>query len=178
MATRDPGTDAGRLAPYAQDIIQAAAEQGLHPAVLAAVGLRETWLGWAPGYAPVGTHLGWGDGGHGWGLFQADDRSWKSWILSPDALTPLGQARKAAAEIAANLHLLSIALPRQPQGVVDRAAVAAYNARLGLVANQLMAGRDPDAVTSPGPSGKPDYSADVYTRAATLCAAGLFPPLA
>lgn len=168
-----PSTDVARLAPYAADILQAASEHAISPRLLAAVGLRETHLGWAPGYAPRGTHLGWGDSGHGWGLWQADDRSWKAWVLSADALTPLGQARHAAAELAANLRLLRAALPGQPEDLLQRASVAAYNARLGAVAAQIMAGRDIDGVTTRGPSGKGDYSADVYRRMEALERAGL-----
>ena len=171
--TVDPKTDAGRLAPYVGDILTAAAEHGVPPAILAAVCLRESLAGWA--LSPRGTHLGWGDAGHGWGLFQADDRSWKAWMLSPAALTPLGQARQAAQELAANERLLTATLPRQPQGVIQRAAVAAYNARIGAVAAQVMAGRDVDEVTSPKGAG--DYSRDVFARAERLVRAGLFPPL-
>lgn len=171
----DPKSDAGRLAPYVGDILTAAAEHSVHPAILAAVCLRESLAGWA--LSPRGTHLGWGDAGHGWGLFQADDRSWKAWMLSPEALTPLGQARQAAQELAANERLLVAALPGQPFGVIQRAAVAAYNARVGSVAAQVMAGRDPDEVTTKGPSGRGDYSSDVYARAERLIRAGLFPPL-
>jgi hypothetical protein len=166
-----PTSDAARVAPYAADIQRAAEEEGLAPALLAAVGLRETLLGWAPGYAPRGTHLGFGDLGHGWGLWQADDRSWKAWILSPDALTPLGQARKAASEIAANLRLLRLTFQGQPGDLLERASVAAYNARLGAVAAQIMSGRDVDAPTT-----QENYSADVYRRAEQLTRAGLFPP--
>ncbi len=174
-----PTTDLARLAPYVAEIGQAAGEQPDRfpsPAVLAAIALRETWAGWSPGYAPLGTHLGWGDKGHGWGLWQADDRTWAAWILSPDALTAIGQARKAAAQLAANLRLLRLALPRQPDDLLQQAAIAGYNARLGAVAAQVMAGANPDAVTTAGPSGKGDYSADVLAKAQALVRAGIFPP--
>ncbi len=170
-----PTTDATRLAPYAADILRAAEEAGVDPAVLAAVGLRETLLGWAPGYYPRGTHLGWGDGGAAFGLFQADIRSWKSWILSPESLTVIGQARQAAKELAANLRVLQVALPRQPGDLLERAAIAGYNTRLGSVAACLLRGMDVDAKTTPGPSGLPDYSADVMRRAEGLRKTGLLP---
>jgi hypothetical protein len=170
VALPAPQTDAQRLAPYREIIAQAAAEADLSPAILAAVGLRETWLGWSPGYYPRGTHLGWGDQGHAWGLWQADVRSWKSWILSPDSMTVLGQARQAALELAANLRVLRTALPSQPGDLLLRAAVAGYNARLGAVAAKLLSGQDVDGPTTGG-----DYSADVMRRAEALRKAGLLP---
>lgn len=178
MTPPAPSSDAARIAPYLADIQKACAEQpdGFPtPEILAGVGLRETWLGWSPGYVPRGSHLGWGDNGHGWGLWQLDDRSHEDVILSEDLSTVVGQARRAAWKLAANLRVLRAALPGQPDDLLQRAAVAAYNARLGAVAAQLLSGRDIDSVTTAGPSGRGDYSADVFQRAQKLVDAGVFP---
>jgi hypothetical protein len=175
----DPRDDLKRLAPYLADIRQAAGEKGVRTEVLAGVCLRESIAGWA--LAPRGTHLGFGDKGYGWGLFQADLRTWEPALrgLMPgvDLLSPLGQARLAAEHLSSSLRLLRAVFPQTDGERVLRASIAAYNARIGAVAMQLLAGADVDAVTTPGPSGRPDYSADVLARAARLRAAApqLFP---
>ncbi len=162
----DPKDDLKRLDPYLPAILSAADAAGIRRSVLGAVALRESWAGWA--LAPRGTHLGWGDSGHGFGIFQADDRTKQAQIHSGELLTPEGQARCAAGELAANRRLFQVAFPALTADMLERASIAAYNARLGAVAMQLLAGADVDAVTTKGPSGRPDYSADVLKRAATL----------
>lgn len=146
--------------------------------------LRETWAGWAPPYFPKGTHLGFGDGGHGFGLCQADDRTWEAAMLGlmpgVELLTPLGQARFTAHKLARNERILRVVFPALDAVILRKAAIAAYNARLGAVAQQLYAGRDVDSVTSAGPTGHGDYSADVLRRAYRLEQRDhvLFPPAA
>jgi hypothetical protein len=181
MAT-DPRDDLKRLEPYLADVRQAADEERVGRDVLAAVGLRETWAGWAPGYFPRGTHLGFGDSGHGFGLFQADLRTWepalRGLIPGVDLLSPLGQARLAARHLASSLRLLHAVFPALPTDRLLEAAVCAYNARIGAVAAQLNAGKDPNLVTTKGPSGVPDYGRDVLARAERLRrrAPSIFPP--
>jgi hypothetical protein len=168
----DPRDDLQRLAPYLPDVRQAAAEEGVRLAILCGVGLRETLFGWAPGYAPRGTHLGFGDRGHGFGLFQADLRTWepalRGLIPGVDLSTPLGQARLAARHLRSSYRILRAMFPALADGLVLAASIAAYNARIGAVAAQLVAGADVDAVTTAGPSGRADYSSDVLARAAKL----------
>jgi hypothetical protein len=175
MSLSTPQTDMTRLAPYVADIAQAAEEFGLPGALLGAVCLRESEAGWAQPYAPKGTHLGWGDRDdrgrfHAFGLFQADERFHGAWIGTADSLTPIGQARHAAEEIARNLVLFRAANASQPDDVLQRAAVAAYNAAKGSVAGQLLAQRDVDLVTTGD-----NYSADVFRRAEGLTRQGIFP---
>ncbi len=176
----DPRDDLARLAPYLADIRQAAQEEQLRPQLLAALCLRESLAGWA--LTPRGTHLGFGDGGHGWGLFQCDDRTWESAMLGfvpgVDLTTPLGQARFAAQKLARNMRLLHLVFPAYDEVTITRAAIASYNARLGAVAMQLATGRDVDAVTTAGYSGLPDYSSDVLKCAYRLEQRdhNLFPP--
>ncbi len=178
----DPREDFQRLAPWLPDIRQAAAEEAIRPALLAGVCLRETGASWGSGYSPRGTHLGFGDGGYGWGLFQADLRTWepalRGLIPGVDLLTPLGQARLAARHLASSRRLLGSMFPGLPLTKIEAAMLAAYNARIGRVAAQLSVGASVDAVTTPGSTGKPDYSADVLARAARLERQhpDLFPP--
>jgi hypothetical protein len=56
----------------------------------------------------------------------------------------------------------------QSDHLILQASIASYNARIGAVVMQIIVGRDVDAVTTPGPSGHPDYSADVLKRSVNL----------
>jgi len=164
----DPGKDSLRIQPYLADITAAAIAQGVRPSVLAGVCSRETWFGWAPGYTPRGTHLGFGDNGEGFGLFQADRKTKAREIIGGDLDLPRGQADLAAKELAGNYRLLGLLFPQMPHAMLEQAMCSAYNAWLGKVAGQIAAGRNPDEVTTPGPSGRGDYGSDVLQRADRL----------
>lgn len=161
MPTADPRDDLLRLAPYLGDFAEAALAHQEDAALLCAIALRETWAGWAPGYQPKGSHLGRGDGGHGWGLFQMDDRGpYAKWPREAPEASPYLQARWACQVLAdARLELSRYrAHPRYLE-----AALCAYNAGSTRVARQLERGLDPNAVTSGG-----DYGRDVLRRRTTL----------
>ncbi len=162
----DPRDDLVRLAPWLPAIVQAADELGVRRAVLAGMCLRETFGGWAPGYTRHGTHVGWGDGRHAFGLFQCDKRFWemalRGMLPGVDLTTPLGQARHAAGIVAGAARFLAARHPGVPF-LIERASVAAYNADLFKVDSQLDAGADPDAVTT-----GVDYGRDVLARAEKL----------
>lgn len=176
-ANADPRDDLKRLEPWLDDIDagrhDAHAEGVIPLAVLAAVCLRETWAGWAPGYYPPGHPVGVGDKGSGFGFFQADRRSHASAIRSGALFQVRGQAALAATELRDNLRLLEafFVTTRLPQALdpeardalLLRAAVAGYNAWVGTVALEVFKGRDPDGVTTGG-----DYSRDVMRRADNL----------
>jgi Transglycosylase SLT domain len=98
---------------YAPEIAAAAARHHLDPRLLAAVAAQETG---GPG-SDSGRNVV-GDGGHGRGLFQVDDR-WHAFARSPGAMDPAQNADYAAGMIAGNL--------RRYGGDV-RAALSAYNA--------------------------------------------------
>ena len=93
-----------------------------------------------------------GDGGHGHGVFQYDDRS----HAIPAGFD--GDVRLQAETAAAMLRGLIDAF----QGNV-RAALDAYNAGAGAVRAALRVGRDPDSVTT----GR-DYGSDVLARMSYL----------
>jgi hypothetical protein len=97
---------------YAPEIAAAAARHHLDPRLLAAVAAQETG---GPG-SDSGRNVV-GDGGHGRGLFQVDDR-WHAFARSPAAMDPKQNADYAAGMIAGNL--------RRYGGDV-RAALSAYN---------------------------------------------------
>ncbi len=92
-----------------------------------------------------------GDGGHGYGVWQRDNRSWGVDRKYLDSV--LTQARDAGDLLAANFKRFEN----------WRHAIAAYNAGAGAVARALRDKKDPDQVTT----GR-DYSRDVWERRAHL----------
>jgi hypothetical protein len=97
---------------YGPEIAAAASAQGLDPALLAAVAAQETG---GPG-SNSGRNIV-GDGGHGHGLFQIDDRSWE-FARSAAAMDPGRNAGMAATILSGDL--------RRYGGDVH-AALSAYN---------------------------------------------------
>lgn len=122
---------------------------GLPPFLLFAVASRETNMRNIVG-----------DGGHGIGIFQRDNRAWKDYTLPAGKLsTPAGrdwylshprrQAEDAAELLKSNYRHLGTWL----------AACAAYNAGAGAVSRMQSKGSHPDAATTGG-----DYGTDVLGR--------------
>jgi hypothetical protein len=153
----DPLDDLARLEPYLGEFNEACLVEGEDVALLAAICLRETWAGWAPGYAPKGSHVGRGDHGHGFGLFQIDNRGPYAFLPreAPDA-TPYLQARWACfvlGDARAELARFRL-LP-----VFEAAVLCAYNAGSPAVRKALLAGQHPDHATTGG-----DYGSDVLRR--------------
>ena len=111
------GALAGRLASegvnYAPAIVSAAEKHGLDPTLLAAVAAQETG---GPGANGGRNEVG--DGGHGRGLFQIDDR-WHDFAKTAAAMDPSRNADYAAG-------MLSDLLERYDGNV--REALSAYNA--------------------------------------------------
>ncbi len=83
---------------YAHEIAAAARRHGLDPRLLAAVAAQETG---GPG-SNAGRNIV-GDGGHGHGLFQIDDR-WHAFGRSAAAMQPARNAEYAAGLISGLLH--------------------------------------------------------------------------
>ena len=98
---------------YGAQIAAAAQAHGLDPQLLAAVAAQETG---GPGNNSGNNIVG--DGGHGHGLFQIDDRSW-AFAKTPAAMDPARNAQMAASILQENL---------QRYGGNVRAALSAYNA--------------------------------------------------
>jgi hypothetical protein len=97
---------------YAPQIARAARQNGLDPDLLAAVAAQETG-----GPGSNSGHNVVGDGGHGHGIFQIDDR-WHSFASTPAAMDPASNADYAAG-------MLSGLLKRYGGSV--HAALSAYN---------------------------------------------------
>jgi hypothetical protein len=98
---------------YEAQITQAAQRWGLDPKLLAAVAAQETG---GPGSNSGRNVIG--DGGHGHGLFQIDDRS-HAFARTPDAMDPAKNADEAA-------HMIHDLLAQNGGNV--HAALSAYNA--------------------------------------------------
>jgi hypothetical protein len=126
--------------PFIPDVEKA---HGLSANLLLALGSRETNLT---------NKLG--DGGHGHGVWQRDDR-W--WDVDASYLTDV---RKQAEDAATLLVANHKALGNWP------AAIAAYNAGVTGVKTAVAAGKSADAATTGG-----DYAADVLGRQAYIKAA-------
>lgn len=107
------GVLAGRGVSYASPIAAAAARHGVDPLLLAAVAAQETG---GPG-SDGGRNVV-GDGGHGRGLFQIDDR-WHAFARSAAAMDPAANADYAAGMLSGLLH---------KYGGNVRQALSAYNA--------------------------------------------------
>lgn len=98
---------------YASEIVQAAQRHGVDAALLAAVAAQETG---GPG-TNAGSNIV-GDGGHGHGIFQIDDR-WHTFARTAAAMKPAANAEYAAGMISGLL--------RRYGGDVHK-ALSAYNA--------------------------------------------------
>jgi len=104
---------AARGVAFASEIASAASRNHLDPALLAAVAAQETG---GPD-TNAGANIV-GDGGHGRGVFQIDDR-WHAFAQTPDAMKPGANAQYAA-------HLLRGLLDKNAGDV--HAALSSYNA--------------------------------------------------
>jgi hypothetical protein len=171
----DPRDDFARLQPYLQDFALAALAEGEDTAVLCAICLRETWAGWAPGYvlpyAEAPHWLGRGDGGHGFGLFQIDDRGpYKHLPVEAPEASPELQARWACWVLRDARRELAEFKGRV---LFERAVLCAYNAGSPAVARAMHIGVNPDMVTIGA-----DYGSDVQRRRDNLRAEhpDRFPP--
>ncbi|MGK7890010.1 MAG: SH3 domain-containing protein [Leptolyngbyaceae cyanobacterium] len=140
-------------------LIEAAASRydWLASSVIAGIGSRES--AWGRFLSPIGP-AGTGDGGHGRGLMQIDDRYHATFINSGlwrDAKSSIDYAidnvlRKSYDYLEANTNLTGKELLR--------GAIAAYNAGLSSVTRALAQGLDIDYYTT-----DQDYSWDVLNRA-------------
>ena len=147
--------------PICQEVAQ---KLSLDPVTLMAIMWRESLFGLSLNpRGPSGT----GDGGHGRGLMQIDDRFHKDWVTATDWTDPRNNITQGAKVLEGNVAFF--ANPRNISGkpldaqTAKRASIAAYNAGCRRVALSINLGRDVDGSTT----GK-DYSAWVVAREAEL----------
>jgi Transglycosylase SLT domain len=124
--------------------------------ILFGIGSRETAWGTSRFLDEPGPG-GRGDGGHGRGLMQIDDRWHKPFIASGMWADAFANIEYATGLLASNFKYF------RKRGLVDdaliAASIAAYNAGAGSVGRAVRKGDDPDSVTT----GR-DYAADVARR--------------
>jgi Bacterial SH3 domain/Transglycosylase SLT domain len=142
--------------PYKAAIKQAAAPYSswLKPSVLAAIGSRES--GWGIFLDSNGT----GDGGHGRGIMQIDDRYHQNFINNNNWRDPGVNIKYATDNVLAEYYSYLDSKTNLQGFDLLRGAIAAYNAGPGNVVDAVNAGLDVDAYTTGG-----DYSWDVIQRA-------------
>lgn len=160
--------------------VEAGGKFGIDPSRLLAIASRETNLD--PRYLREA-----GDRGNGYGLTQIDIRSYREWVQSGKWRDPrecflmAGEilrerlARFRSLEGKTDLRVTSMAGSsysydgRKFRNEEDllRVAIASYNCGDWAYYHYSNSGNI-DRGTSPGPSGRPDYSADVLERAATF----------
>jgi soluble lytic murein transglycosylase-like protein len=98
-----------------------------------------------------------GDGGHGHGIMQIDDRSFPDFTSSPSAKDPRQNILKGGEVLNGKRKFLST---KGVSGdILMRGSVAAYNGGEGRVLKAIRNGRDVDSVTT-----QQNYSADVLAR--------------
>jgi hypothetical protein len=140
--------------PYKTALTQAASPYSwLKPSILAGIGSRES--GW--GLLLVN---GTGDGGHGRGIMQIDDRYHQDFINNNNWRDPGVNIKYAVDNVLADYYNQ---LSRQTNLTgfdLLRGAIAAYNTGVGGVMDAYNAGLDVDYYTTDG-----DYSWDVIQRA-------------
>jgi hypothetical protein len=129
----------------------------LSPSVVAGIGSRES--AWGLLLSPPGP-AGTGDGGHGRGLMQIDDRYHQDFINSGQWRDPQASLDYAIDQVLSRNYNYLDANTNLEGVELLRGAIAAYNSGLTNVLNALGAGYDVDYYTTGD-----DYSWDVLNRA-------------
>jgi membrane-bound lytic murein transglycosylase MltF len=140
-------------------VVAAASAHDWDPSIIAGIISRESRFGLI--LDPDLT----GDGGHGHGLMQIDDRSFGDWLAANDWRDPAVNIPQGVRILTGKYNYLADkgALDGLSDTDAQRAAIAAYNCGEGNVLNVLKDGDDIDSRTAGG-----DYSADVLARAAAF----------
>jgi hypothetical protein len=155
--SQDPRLRWPLLQPYSGAVGFACAEFGEDHALVLAIWARETTFGTcgpsfvvAPGQ-PI--WMGRGDGGHGRGFPQIDDRGpWKHLIPPDGADWPvLDQARASCTVLAGARAELAAFRGAISERAWEEAVACRYNAALANVQWAIRNGRDPNLATTPGP---------------------------
>jgi len=154
--------EVSRLVKWMPDVKRACEFSKENRYLLSAVCLRESGAGYATGYLPTGSASGYGDHGHGFGLFQIDNRYHADFINGATSNDPYYQCLKACSILATARVAITKRISLPPDDL-EYATVAAYNAGVNAVVHQLAAGQHPDMATT----GK-DYSQWVMRKASEL----------
>jgi hypothetical protein len=149
-------TELAEAALYRAIVADAVEQHKLHPAILGGIGSRESR--WGLALSPPGPS-GVGDGGHGRGLMQIDDRAHPAFTSSDAWRDPKKNIDYACRILNASLDVIGRRTDRVGEELL-RAGIAGYNCGPGNVLKALQQGRSVDYFTA----GR-DYSSDVLSRA-------------
>jgi soluble lytic murein transglycosylase-like protein len=155
----DAAAHANAMSLYKRPIMAVAQSTGVDPALIAGILSRESGAGL------LLDANGLGDGGHGYGLMQIDDGSYKSWLGTHDWRNPLVNIRKGVSVLLdkrAELIDLARASGVHPSvGDLLTWTVSAYNAGADGAFDGVLDHDRSDAFTTGG-----NYAADVLARTA------------
>ncbi len=132
---------------YGEFIRTSAGHHEHRPEVVAGIMMRETEGGlskWLDKPGPEGR----GDGGHGHGLMQIDDRSFPDFCRAERWQDPATNIDFGCRVLLGKSSFLKAHFPQLAPDTLERAAVAAYNCGEGNVKKALEAGQDVDAFTT------------------------------
>ena len=145
--------------PFA-DIILA---QPMDPFLLWSLGEGES--GWGRELSPPGP-AGTGDGGHGRGLMQVDDRSFGEWLAQNDWTNPAVIIPKGVSIYLVGRASLATHFPNLTDDQLTHAALSTYNHGFGGVSRNIQLGRDVDFGTISNPPNR--YGQNALDRAAAM----------
>lgn len=150
-----------RVTRWKACIEREAASIGVSGAIIAAIVTRETAALDLYCLPPPAGQLG--DGGHGCGPMQVDDRSWPTWCANWKAgkLKTEDGIHQGCQVLAAKIKAVTRLMPTMTSEQRLRGSIAAYNCGEGNVRRAFSVGLDLDQSTANG-----NYSADVFERAA------------
>lgn len=154
--------DFAAIVPWVPLIVEVCASTGEDRWRFAAMGWQESR--WGDALTPWNDPCGTGDGGHGRGLFQIDDRYHRAFVDSAAFRDPLKQALYACRILRdARQWFKRSTLNTQDPERLERMVYAAYNCGPAKVRTHLVLGHDVDAGTT-----RKNYSARVWRTAAEL----------
>jgi Transglycosylase SLT domain len=143
----DPGTEYGRVQLYWNAAELVCGQFEIPPSLILALGYRESFLGFAPGYSPHGS-CGWGDNGNAWGLFQIDKRYHAHFVFSADAQVPEKQMFYACGLLTQNKACARRDLSDIGDDQISKIAISAYNCGYGNAVNAYKSTGDSDSETT------------------------------
>lgn len=173
MAMTMTSDELSRLRPYASIVAQACKVLDFDPFDFAAIGYRETAWGYAEPYSPKGHPFGFGDKGHGFGLFQLDDRYQQARIRRVQILAQKGEQVKAVELMITEALLVLVGNRNQllhlgawDTNALRRAILSSYNAGVSGVFASIQKHGFVDGVDRRTTGG--DYSAWVVEKSWAL----------
>ncbi len=132
---------------YGTMILRATTVWGGRPEIIAGIMMRETRGGLSSLLDKEGPE-GRGDGGHGHGLMQIDDRSFPHFCAGEEWKDPQENIKFGAYVLHMKYTFFSLKKIYLPGFDLELLSIAAYNAGEGRVYNAVRNGDAPDAVTT------------------------------